>query len=137
MAAKILMLLPFPGLLFAALTGLHGIWFFIIFLGVFAVLIWLPEKLIFDFQEKKLFRSRFFKNGNFRRDKAVSFADWNALEIFSRPTGKKGNMIHLVANNNSGKRILICCAEISMLPLFLEILPDMAEKLGSLPIVLR
>ena len=102
------------------------------------------EMTAFDFQEKKIFcgRCRRFSPEMTEKMKSASFSevDHLCLSLFEieRPAGRHGTVmvkyIGLLAVKSDGDAIPLCRATKYNLPLLLALLPDLAEKMGHLPI---
>ena len=135
---KSLMILPVLFLLPIAAFGLHGVWFFVIFWLLFAAITcWIPVCMVFDLQEKKLYRCHFFNPGKLSKAKNVSCSDWKYLMISRYSAGKQGIRLKVSAHTDTGRQTIICHTALNHLSMLLEFLPELAEKLGNLPIVLK
>lgn len=134
---KSLMILPILFLLPVAAFGLHGVWFFVIFWLLFAAITWIPVCMVFDLQEKKLYRCHFFNPGKLSKAKNVSCSDWKYLMISRYSAGKQGIRLKVSAHSDTGRQTIICHTALNHLSMLLEFLPELAEKLGNLPIVLK
>ena len=134
---KSLMILPILFLLPVAAFGLHGVWFFVIFWLLFAAITWIPVCMVFDLQEKKLYRCHLFKPEKLSKAKNISCSDWKYLMISRYSAGKQGIRLKISAHSDTGKQTIICHTALNQLPMLLEFSAELAEKLGNLPIVLK
>ena len=131
-----LWLLPFllflPGLIVPGPSmGVKIIWGGMAFfwsIGAFFALY--PQKTILDFQEKKIFFKRLKK-------KTVSFADWEYLYVRKLAVNKEGFRIFLAGGKKGSSLTPICHLPISKLQTLLVVLPELAQKMGKLPIVFK
>lgn len=135
------------GFIFIALIAVPGIviildwktpvWFLLIFgLLYFYYVILLPLGPVFDFQEKKLFFAFRFRQGKIPPDRKFSFADLKCLRLISVPGGSLGDsrMILLDAVREDGISVRLGLFARRDLAQWLEFLPQLAQKLGGLPI---
>ena len=134
---KILMILPLLLVLPGAILGLHAVWILAAFWLFCAVITWIPVRLAFDLQDKKLYRCHFFNPDKLSRAKNISFADWKYLEISRYSAGKQGVRLKVTAFTETGKQTVFCHTALKNLPLLLDLLPVLAEKTGNLPIILN
>ena len=113
-------------------------------LGFWSYYYSLGEMTVFDFQEKRIFygRCRRFSQEMTGKMKSASFSevDHLCLSLFEleQLAGKHGTVmvkcIGLLAVKSDGDAIPLCRATKHNLPLLLALLPDLAEKMGHLPI---
>ena len=134
---KVLMALPLLFLLPGAVLGLHVVWIPAAFWLFVSAITWIPVRMVFDFQDKKFYRCHFFKPEKSNRAKHISFADWKYLEISRYSAGKQGIRLKVTALTETGKKTVFCHTALKKLPVLLDFLPELAEKLGNLPVILN
>ena len=78
-----------------------------------------------------------FKPEKLSKAKNVSCSDWKYLMISRYSAGKQGIRLKVSAHTDTGRQTIICHTALSQLSMLLEFLPELAEKLGNLPIVLK
>ena len=117
-AALVMVVGPFAFALF--LREALGLWAGIA--GLACMFLFRPETLTLDLRERRLIR----RGGK----RETSLADCRGLLVFPNRAS-----ILLYALLRDGTRIPICHAQEAFLPLLLELLPDLAEQLGRVPVV--
>lgn len=114
------------------------VWFLVAVGGAVIALLSVPAMTVFDFQEKKIFRCRRFRPEKFDSMRSVSFSEIGHLSVCDSTLSRKkrgGRFIGLVAVKQDGTKVPLCGASCRNLGLLLELLPELAEKMGHLPIL--
>lgn len=114
------------------------VWFGVAITGAVFALMSLPAMTVFDFQEKKIYRCRRFRPEKFASMRSVSFSEIDHLSVSVSVQSKRnrsGRRIGLFAVKQDGTQVPICGAVYRNLGVLLELLPDLAEKMGHLPIL--
>ena len=105
---------------------------FLVFSLFFLIPLFLTKKTVIDLREKKLCRVRTFTPEKPLAN-AVSIADWDHLAL-RKVTAGKNPVIVLFGGKRGGKPQAICHTALNRLPLLLAMLPELARKLGRLPV---
>ena len=114
------------------------VWLGVAITGTVIFFLFFPWMTVFDFEEKKIFRCRRFQPEKFASLKFVSFSEIDHLSVSDSTLNRKkhgGRFIGLVAVKRDGTKIPICGTSCRNLGLLLELLPELAEKMGHLPIL--
>jgi len=114
------------------------VWLGVAITGTVIFFLFFPWMTVFDFQEKKIYRCRRFRPEKFASIKFVSFSEIDHLSVSDSTLNRKkhgGRFIGLVAVKRDGTKVPICGASCRNLGLLLELLPELAEKMGHLPIL--
>ena len=114
------------------------VWLGVAITGTVIFFLFFPWMTVFDFQEKKMYRCRRFQPEKFDSMRSVSFSEIDHLSVSVSTLNRKkhgGRFIGLVAVKRDGTKIPICGASCRNLGLLLELLPELAEKMGHLPIL--
>ena len=114
------------------------VWLGVAITGTVIFFLFFPWMTVFDFQEKKIYRCRRFRPEKFASIKFVSFFEIDHLSVSVSVQSKRnrsGRRIGLFAVKQDGTQVPICGASCRNLGLLLELLPELAEKMGHLPIL--
>ena len=106
--------------------------------GAVIILLFFPGMTVFDFQERKICRCRLFRPEKFDSMRSVSFSEIDHLSVSDSTLSRSrrsGRFIGVTAVKHDGTKVPICGASCRNLGLLLELLPDLAEKMGHLPIL--
>ena len=125
----------FGVLLLAAVTASFVIplcWLLVALIGLAVFCMYVPCMTFFDFEAKKIYCCRRFRPEKFAGLKSVSFSEIDHLMLYS---GRDGKFIGLFAVKSDSTNIPICKVAGKHLALLLELLPELAEKMGHLPVI--
>ncbi|MBO4491130.1 MAG: DUF3592 domain-containing protein [Lentisphaeria bacterium] len=114
------------------------VWLGVAITGTVIFFLFFPWMTVFDFQEKKIYRCRRFHPEKFASIKFVSFSEIDHLSVSDSVQSKRnrsGRRIGLFAVKQDGTQVPICGAVYRNLGVLLELLPELAEKMGHLPIL--
>ena len=114
------------------------VWFVVAVIGTVFFFLFFPGMTVFDFEEKRILRCRLFRPEKFSSMRSVSFAEIDHLSVSDSTLNRKkhgGRFIGLVAVKRDGTKIPICGTSCRNLGVLLELLPELAEKMGHLPIL--
>ncbi len=114
------------------------VWLGVAITGTVIFFLFFPWMTVFDFQEKKIYRCRRFRPEKFDSMRSVSFSEIGHLSVCDSTLSRKksgGRFIGLVAVKRDGTKVPLCGASCRNLGVLLELLPDLAEKMGHLPIL--
>ena len=114
------------------------VWLGVVIVGLVFFFLFFPWMTVFDFQEKKMYRCRRFQPEKFDSLKSVSFAQIDHLSVSVSVRSKRknsGRSIGLFAVKRDGSKVPICGVSFRNLGLLLELLPELAQKMGHLPIL--
>ena len=114
------------------------VWFGVAIAGAVIFFLFFPWMTVFDFQEKKMYRCRRFRPEKFDSMRSVPFSEIDHLSVSVSVQSKRnrsGRRIGLFAVKQDGTQVPICGAVYRNLGVLLELLPDLAEKMGHLPIL--
>ena len=114
------------------------VWLGVAITGTVIFFLFFPWMTVFDFQEKKMYRCRRFRPEKFDSMRSVSFSEIDHLSVSVSVQSKRknsGRRIGLFAVKQDGTQVPICGAVYRNLGVLLELLPDLAEKMGHLPIL--
>ena len=115
------------------------VWFGVVIVGlVITFLFIMPWMTVFDFEEKKIYRCRRFHPEKFDSMKSVPFSEIDHLSVSVSVQSKRNRnagFIGLFAVKQDGAKVPICGVWRRDLGLLLELLPELAEKMGHLPIL--
>ena len=108
-------------------------WIVVIGIGFVFYSSYAPKVKVFDFQEKKLFSGKCFHPETAAKMKSVSFSGIDHLScVLLRRNGSR--FVGIFAVKPDGTNIPICKVSRNRLDLLLELLPELASKMGNLPI---
>ena len=127
----------FGALLLAAVTASIFIplcWLSVALIGFVVYSLYAPRMVVFDFQEKKILFCRRFRPESIEKMKSVSFTEVDHLSCSSLSSRNRSGVIGLFAVKNDGSCIPICRISVKHLALLFDLLPELAEKMGHLPI---
>lgn len=114
------------------------VWLGVAITGTVIFFLFFPWMTVFDFQEKKIYRCRRFRPEKFDSMRSVSFSEIDHLSVSVSVQSKRnrsGRRIGLFAVKHDGTKVPVCGASCRNLGLLLELLPELAEKMGHLPIL--
>lgn len=114
------------------------VWLGVAITGTVIFFLFFPGMTVFDFEEKRILRCRLFRPEKFDSMKSVPFSEIDHLSVSDSTLSRRrrsGRFIGLVAVKRNGDKIPICGASCRNLGLLLELLPELAEKMGHLPIL--
>ena len=89
--------------------------------------------MVFDFQEKKIFCCKSFDPEKTAKLKSLPFADIDHLKCHVGLIGRGRKYVVLCAVRSNGMMVPLCKVSESRLGLLLDLLPELAEKMGHLP----
>ena len=127
----ILMLLPAV----AAAIFNPGLWIIVIMLGAVCFLRSVSNVTVFDFHEQKFFRGKKFDPQKTEKLKFVSFSEIDHLSCRLSYIHQANRQIALLAVKHDGSAIPLCQVTPKHFNTLLELLPELAEKMGKLPII--
>ncbi len=129
--------IAFGALLLAAVTASIFVplcWLLVALIGFAVYSLYAPRMAVFDFQEKKILFRRRFRPESAGKMKSVSFTEVEHLSCSSLSSMNRPGVIGLFAVKNDGSCIPICRISVKRLALLFDLLPELAEKMGHLPI---
>ena len=123
-------------LLLAVITSLFipVCWITVIIIGLVVYSLYAPRMTVFDFQEKKFFCCKRFSPEKAEKMKALSFDKVDHLCCNTLFHGNKGQYIGVFAVTRDGYKLPLFKVTRKRLDLLFELLPELAEKMGHLPI---
>ena len=123
-------------LLLAVITSLFipVCWITVIIIGLVVYSLYAPRMTVFDFQEKKFFCCKRFSPEKAEKMKALSFDKVDHLCCNTFFHGNKGQDIGVFAVTRDGYKLPLFKVTRKRLDLLFELLPELAEKMGHLPI---
>ena len=123
-------------LLLAVITSLFipVCWITVIIIGLVVYSLYVPRMTVFDFQEKKFFCCKRFSPEKAEKMKALSFDKVDHLCCNTLFHGNKGQYIGVFAVTRDGYKLPLFKVTRKRLDLLFELLPELAEKMGHLPI---
>ena len=126
---SILLLLAVTAAVFVPLC-----WITVFIVGLVVYTLYAPRMTVFDFQEKKFFCCKRFNPEKAEKMKALSFdkVDHLCCNAFFR--GNTGQFIGVFAVTHDGYKLPLFKVARKRLDLLLELLPELAEKMGHTPI---
>lgn len=104
-------------------------WIAVVILGGVVYSLSVPRMTVFDFQEKKIFFCRWFRPEKADRMRSLSFSAVDHLNC-QMLLGS----ISLFAVTHDGEKVPLCSVAPKRLELLFGLLPELAEKMGRLPI---
>ncbi|MBO5821774.1 MAG: DUF3592 domain-containing protein [Lentisphaeria bacterium] len=112
-----------------------GLWIIVVMLGAVCFLRSVSNVTVFDFYERKFFRGRKFDPQKTEKLKFISFSEIDHLSC--RPAYFRQGRVHLalLAVKHDGSAVSLCQVSAKHLNTLLELLPELAEKMGKLPII--
>ena len=123
----------------ALAVAVPPVWFGVIIVGIVVTFLFImPGMTVFDFEAKKIYRCRRFCPEKFDTMRSVSFSEIDHLSVSVTTKNKRKRnerFIGVVAVKQNGDKVPICGASCRNLGILLEILPELAEKMGHLPIL--
>ena len=129
----------FGVLLLAAVTISFVIplcWLLTALIGLAVFSMYVPCMTVFDFQEKKIYCCRRFRPEQLAELKSVSFSEIDHLSCSALNSNRDyKKYVVLFAVKPDGTNIPICRVAGKHLDLLLDLLPELAEKLGHLPVI--
>jgi len=108
-------------------------WIVVAILGFVIYSMYFSRITVFDFQEKKIYGCR-FRPENSGQMKAVQFTEIDHFSLSALLSGRQEKFIGLFAVKHNGTNVPLCKVNTKRLALLLELLPELAEKTGHLPI---
>lgn len=108
-------------------------WTLVVISGLLVFSLYKPHVTVFDFQEKKILSGSRFHPEKMEHMEVLPFSDVDHLSC-ERVWRKNGYQIGIFAVKHDGTKIPVCKASPRHLELLLELLPELAEKMGHLPI---
>ena len=109
-------------------------WIIVVIIGFVVYLRYAPRMTVFDFQEKKFFCCKCFCPEKAEKVKAISFANVDHLCCSTLCNGKSCQFIGVFAVTHDGYKLPLFKVTKKRLNLLFELLPELAEKMGHLPI---
>ena len=109
-------------------------WITVIIIGFVVYSLYAPRMTVFDFQEKKFFCCKHFSPEKAEKMKALSFDKVDHLCCNTLFRGNKGQFIGVFAVTHDGYKLPLFKVTRKRLDLLFELLPELAEKMGHLPI---
>ena len=109
-------------------------WITVIIIGFVVYSLYTPRMTVFDFQEKKFFCCKHFSPEKAEKMKALSFDKVDHLCCNTLFRGNKGQFIGVFAVTHDGYKLPLFKVTRKRLDLLFELLPELAEKMGHLPI---
>jgi hypothetical protein len=109
-------------------------WITVIIIGFVVYSLYTPRMTVFDFQEKKFFCCKHFSPEKAEKMKALSFDKVDHLCCNTLFNGNKGQFIGVFAVTHDGYKLPLFKVTRKRLDLLFELLPELAEKMGHLPI---
>ena len=109
-------------------------WIMVIIIVFAGYTLYSPRTIVFDFQEKKFFCCKSFSQEKAKKMKALSFDKVDHLcctALFGRNSGR---FIGIFAVTHDGYKLPLFIVTRKHLDLLFEMLPELAEKMGHLPI---
>ena len=108
-------------------------WILVVISGLLVFSLYKPHVTVFDFQEKKILSGSRFHPEKLEHMEVLPFSEVDHLSC-ERVWRKNGYQIGIFAVKRDGTKIPVCKASPRHLELLLELLPELAEKMGHLPI---
>ena len=123
-------------LLLAVITSIFipVCWITVIIIGLVVYSLYAPRMTVFDFQKKKFFCCKRFSPEKAEKMKALSFDKIDHLCCNTLFHGNKGQYIGVFAVTCDGYKLPLFKVTRKRLDLLFELLPELAEKMGHLPI---
>ena len=109
-------------------------WIAVVIIGFAAYSLSIPRMTVFDFQAKKFFYCKSFSPEKAEKMKALSFAQVHHLSCTAFSSGNSGQFIGVLAVTHDGEKLPLFKVTGKRLGLLFELLPELAEKMGHLPI---
>ena len=94
----------------------------------------LPRVAVFDFQEKKLFHCKRFVPEKSGKMKGIPFAEIDHLKCLACRGRHCGKSIALLAIRRNGMPVEICQVPEKSFHLLFDMLPELAARMGNLPV---
>ncbi|MBR4665131.1 MAG: hypothetical protein IKO93_14785, partial [Lentisphaeria bacterium] len=118
------------------------VWIVVVILGIITCFVIRPRMTVFDFHEKKFFSCGRFAPEKFAKTKSLPFSEVDHLHcsyvVSVRGSGSKkseSRFFTLSAAARDGTIVPLCRVSPRNLRLLLDILPELAEKMGHVPII--
>ncbi len=118
------------------------VWIVVVILGIITYYICRPRMTVFDFHEKKTFSCGRFAPEKFGKAKSLPFSEVDHLRcsyvVSIRGSGSKkseSRFFTLSAVERDGTVVPLCRVSTGNLRLLLDLLPELAEKMGHVPII--
>ena len=116
------------------------VWIVVVILGIITFYICRPRMTVFDFHEKKTFSCGRFAPEKFGKAKSLPFSEVDHLRcsyVVSVRGSKKSEsrFFNLSAVERDGTVVPLCRVPPRKLRLLLDLLPELAEKMGHVPII--
>ena len=109
-------------------------WVIVIIIGFVVYSLYTPRMTVFDFQEKKFFCCKRFTPEKAEKMKALSFDKVDHLCCNTLFYGNNGQSIGVFAVTRDGDKVPLFKVTRKRLGLLFELLPELAEKMGHLPV---
>ena len=124
------LLLFLPAIFLGLLKALPGLILWAVLLAVFLLL---PKRTVIDFQRKQMYFVRTFTPDKMPK-RTLSIADWDHLLLCRGNSGNSGAAIILAGVGRDGEHLPICYVRPRKLALLLAAVPELARRLGNLPV---
>ena len=118
------------------------VWIVVVILGIITYYICRPRMTVFDFYEKKSFSCGRFDPEKFAKAKSLPFSEVDHLRcsyvVSTQGSGSKkseSKFFTLSAVERDGTVVPLCRVSPRNLRLLLDILPELAEKMGHVPVI--
>ncbi|MBQ9501237.1 MAG: DUF3592 domain-containing protein [Lentisphaeria bacterium] len=135
-AQKIILAVVFLPILPSIFLGNSSGWLLLIVWSIFlAAFLFLPRRTVIDFQRKQMFWVRTFSPDKTPK-RTLSIAGWDRLLLCRGVSGNAAAII-LAGVGKDGKRHPVCCVRPRKLALLLAAVPELARRLGNLPVDFR
>ena len=109
-------------------------WITVIIIGFVVYSLYTPRMTVFDFQEKRFFCCKHFSPEKAEKMKALSFDKVDHLCCNTLFHGNNGQFIGVFAVTHDGDKVPFFKVTRKHLDLLFELLPELAEKMGHLPV---
>ena len=109
-------------------------WLAVIIIGVMVYALYAPRRIVFDFQEKTFFCCRKFSPAKAEKMKGFSFDKVDHLCCNTLLNRNAGQFIGVFAVTHDGYKLPLFTVSKKYLEQLFEVLPELAEKMGHLPI---
>jgi hypothetical protein len=118
------------------------VWIVVVILGIITFYICRPRMTVFDFHGKKIFSCGRFAPEKFAKAKSLPFSEVDHLRcsyvVTVRGSGSKkseSKFFTLSAVERDGTVVPLCRVPPRKLRLLLDLLPELAEKMGHVPVI--